>query len=189
MKTSFKIIIPLALIILGFVGYDYCLHTIRWGMWDNFWGSLYAGLAIAVIYFFLDEYVLYVNLNGEWNVEEYIDETSYSQYKDYKLFYTYHIWQNGNQIKGYGEKIKQDEGGGTITIFEPSKRVRVEFEGHIEKSYLKKSIIYLLIYEKGRIRESSTTYTLQIKDNKKLEGEFKSTAASARGRIILNQKL
>lgn len=183
MKTSFKIIIPLALVILGFVGYDYCLHTIRWGMWDNFWGSLYAGLAIAAIYFFLDEYMFNVNLNGEWNVVEYIDETSHGPYKNYKLYYTFHIWQNGNQLKGYGEKIKQDEGGGILTIFETAKRVRLEFEGHIEKGYVSKSKIYLLYDEHGQIRDSSTTYTLEIKNKNSLVGKFKSTAASARGRV------
>lgn len=167
--------------------YDITLHQFRKDLVVNLMGSLLAGILLTIILFALNEYLFKINLSGEWEVEEIMSEISYIEYQDYKVYYTFHLLQKGNEIIGIGEKIKQIESEEITTVFETTKRTRVEFEGYIEKGYLTRTKIYFLIHEFGRQRESSTTYTLTLKEKHTLIGIFKSTAANAKGPVALKR--
>ncbi len=185
-KILIGVLILFAIILFVSI-YDITLCQFRKDLIVNLMGSLLAGILLTLILFALKEYVFKINLSGEWEVVEVIEETTYLPYKGFKLFYTFHILQKGTELIGTGEKIKQIESEEITTVFEVTKRTRVEFEGYIEKGYLTKTKIYFLLHDFGRIRESSTTYTLTVNNKSFLNGIFKSTAANAKGPVIMKK--
>lgn len=189
MRNRIKLIVISIFLLAVFfcVGYNFDECHFRDGFYENFWGSIFAGLILTVILFSLDEFIYRVDLSGEWQVTESISRTTWNPYLGFEVHFIYHLLQKGNEITGYGEKVWQKEKGETITIFEAGKRVRVEIEGYIKKSYLRSTEINLLIYEYGRKRESSTTYAIKIVSFKKLLGIYRSTAANAQGPVKLER--
>jgi hypothetical protein len=145
-------------------------------------GSFLAGFLLTIMLFALDEYIFNINITGEWNAAEILLETS-GPYKGYQLFYTFHLLQKGYELIGYGEKIKEIENDGTITIFDRDKRVRLEVVGYLKRGYLRQSKIYLLVYELGRIRASTSIITITIKNPNSFKGNSSSTAADAKSII------
>lgn len=187
MKKSLIPILIVFAIIFFLSLFDITNCHLKKDLYINLMGSLLAGILLTLILFGLNEYVFKINLSGEWEVEEIIEETTHLPYKDFKIFYTFHILQKGFEIIGTGEKIKQIENEKTTTVFETIKRTRVEFEGYIEKGYLSETKVYFLIHDFGRLRESSTTYNLVFKEKNLLIGTFKSTAANAKGSVIMRK--
>ncbi len=186
MKKTLIAILSVFFIILFISVFDPSCYQFRRDLNINLMGSLLAGILLTLILFALNEYVFKINLSGEWEVEEIIHETTHLPYKDFKIFYTFHMLQKGSEIIGTGEKIRQVENEKTTTVFETDKRTRVEFEGYIEKGYLTETKIYFLIHDFGRRRETSTTYELTFNE-KSLTGIFKSTAANAKGSVIMKK--
>lgn len=187
MRNRVKLFVLSFLLIILFIviGYDFGKSHFRDGFYENFWGSIFAGIALTVFIFFLEEFIYRVNLSGEWEVTEIISKTTWNPYKGFEVHFVYHLLQKGNEITGYGEKTWQNEGNGVVTEFKPENRVRVEIEGYIKKSYLRSTEINLLIYEYGRKRESSTTYLVKVISPTKVQGIYKSTAANASGPVEL----
>lgn len=163
--------------------YDFGTMKFRADLNGNLWSSFFAAILFTVLLFVVNEFFFKVNVNGEWKVLEIIEGPDYNPYVNYKLDYIFHIIQIGSQIHGFGEKVSQLEGAsGVFTIFERVKRVRVEISGHIEKSYFGKTTVTMLIYEKGRERETSSYLYLVYKKGY-LAGRFTSTAGNAKGPI------
>ncbi|MEP2447613.1 MAG: hypothetical protein ABJI69_10315 [Balneola sp.] len=147
------------------------------------------GLLLTLILFLLNEYVfLKKNLSGEWKIKLIIDETSYNPFKDLSIYYKVHLLQKGYELSGSGEKVKEINSQNEVTEYEKDKRVTIDINGYYERKYLNRSIIYLNIVEKGRIRESRATYTLKIKNKKLLKGTFITTAADSQGKIKMKKK-
>jgi hypothetical protein len=150
--------------------------------------SIISGLLFTLILFLIKEYILpKKNITGEWKAILTINESSYNPYKNLSIEFKIHLLQKGNEILGSGEKIKDFKTDGTETIFERSKRVKIEISGFYERSYLRRSKVYLNIIEEGRERESRSTYTMTVKNSKKLKGNFTSTAADSGGTIEMTK--
>jgi hypothetical protein len=163
------------------------LKYFRHDLNSNLIGSFFAGFLLTIILFALDEYIFNINITGEWNVKEILVETS-GPYIGYHLFYTFHLLQKGYEIVGCGEKIRQTESDGKLITFERNKRVRLEVEGYLKRGYLSRTKIYLLIYEHGRRRDTSSIITLSMKEASSFKGNFSSTAADAKGMIEFTKK-
>ena len=61
----------------------------------------------------------------------------------------------------------------------------INVEGYYERKYLASSRLYLNITERGTKRESRASYVLKIKKGKELKGIFSSTAADAKGEVVM----
>lgn len=147
------------------------------------------GLLLTLILFLLNEYVFSKrNLSGEWEIKLIIDESSYNPFKDLSIYYNVHLLQKGYELSGSGEKVKEINSQNEVTEYEREKRVTIDINGYYERKYLSRSIIYLNIIEKGRIRESRATYTLKIKNKKLLKGTFITTATDSQGKIKMRKK-
>jgi hypothetical protein len=155
----------------------------------NILGTIIGGLLFTLILFLLNEYVFPKNnLTGEWKTITKIEMTSYNPFKDLMVEYKIHLIQKGYKLSGSGEKIKDIKADGTKTVFLRENRVNIEVDGFFERKYFGKSKVYLNIDEKGRKRDTRATYSLTLKDHDTLEGTFISTAADARGTIIMKKQ-
>ena len=101
--------------------------------------------------------------------------------------YKIHLLQKGKEIIGTGEKIKDILPNGNEEEYIANKRVKISLNGYYERNYLRKSKVYLNISEFGLKRESSASYFLTVKSNKRLEGNFTGTAADSSGIILLEK--
>lgn len=165
--------------------YDFNMGDFRKNVCENLIGGLIAAIVFAFVLFAVNEFVYRIDISGEWTVMEKFDSVNYAKYQDYQVFYTFHLLQRGNEVLGFGEKVKQIESPNITTNFVPENRTRVEVTGYVRKGYLRDTTLNILIYEKGRIRDSTTLYFLKFTNDKQLEGTFTSTAANAKGPITM----
>ena len=150
--------------------------------------TIFGGLILTFILFFLNEFVFNKkNLSGVWKVDLEIDESTFNPYKNLLIEYQFHLIQNGNSIKGTGEKIKETNKEKEVTEYERSKRVTIEIDGFYNRKYLRKSQINLNIKENGRQRESRAFYNLKVENNKKMIGSFDWTAADSTGKLTFEK--
>jgi len=155
----------------------------------NVLGTIIGGLLFTLLLFLLNEYVFPKNnLTGEWKTSTKVEKTSYNPFKDLTVEYKIHLIQKGYELSGSGEKVKDIKADGTQTVFLRENRVNIVIDGFFERKYFGKSKVYLNIEEEGRKRDTRATYTLTLKDHDTLEGTFISTAADARGTIIMKKQ-
>lgn len=145
--------------------------------------SLIGGLLFALIIFWINEYFFKVkNVSGEWTTLIKIKQTNNTPFINLGIEYKIHLLQLGDQISGRGEKIRDINPDGTnFHVYPNIKKVNIEITGYIERNYLKKSKLYLLIKENGTRRTTSASYNLTLNDKNRLSGFFESTAAESRG--------
>jgi hypothetical protein len=165
----------------------------NWWMevWQNILATVLGGFLFAFLLYVINEYFFKNSLifkgeqiNGLWKVETVLNKTSINKNVNLKIEFKIHLVQVGSELKGIGEKIRDYNPDGTIhTEYEHSKRTRIKISGNFEKNYFKKSKIYLLVEEFGRIRTTSTNFELII-NRKNMKGTFTSTAANSFGSTI-----
>lgn len=152
----------------------------------NIMGTVVGGLIFTLILFLLNEYVFpKSNLSGEWLTTIKVQETSYKPFRDITIEYKIHLIQKGYELSGSGEKIKDIKSDGKETVFLRENRVIVDVDGYFERKYFRKSKVFLNINEEGRKRETRATYFLTVINNNNLNGHFISTAADAKGLILM----
>ena len=156
----------------------------------NATGTIIGGLLLTIILFLFNEVIFpKKNIIGEWKVLITILESTHEPFKDLQIEYIFHFLQKNNDIVGLGEKIKDMRPNEKPFEFVRSKRVRQEIEGYMERKFLTKPHVYLLIKEMGRVRISTTSYNLVF--NKKsniMTGVFESTAGDTKGTVVLHKK-
>ncbi len=155
----------------------------------NVIGTIIGGLLFTLILFLLNEYVFPKNnLTGEWYTSTKVENTSYNPFNNLIVEYKIHLIQKGYELSGSGEKIRDIKPDGTQTVFLRENRVNIDVDGFFERKYFGKSKVYLNIEEEGRKRDSRATYTLILNNHDTLGGIFISTAADARGTIIMKKQ-
>ena len=125
------------------------------------------------------------SLDGFWQFETTIEDTSYSAYKGMKVAYQVVLIQKDLELSGGGDKYSEQ----TATMLErsyPSGKARtpIEISGYIEKRLFSANIIHLNIHEFGSKRESTTFHKLTVDDKGELAGTFFSTIANSKGKVI-----
>jgi hypothetical protein len=147
----------------------------------SIFSTVLGGLLLALIFFLLKERVLRIpKLSGNWIFEKTTLRTGYNPYRNMVLRYYVLLWQEGNQIKGTGEKI-YEKANGQKKEYTGKHRTQIEISGYLTKNYLSKDEIVIHYIEKGEERDSSTMHNLFIKTPNQLEGRFISTIANQEG--------
>lgn len=151
-------------------------------------GTITGGIVLTLILFITNERIFSrKNISGVWIVEVITNSSTYNPFIAMSVFFEIHLLQQGAAIHGSGEKIKEISKEGVTLAYEAGSRITIEITGHYEKYYLKKSRLYLNIIEKGRIRESRSTYDLIIHSQNMMTGLFTSTAATSKGSVKINR--
>ena len=149
----------------------------------NILSTVIGGLLLALIIFLLKETVFCLpKLNGNWIYETITSKSDYNPYKNMKLQYYVLLWQEGNQIKGTGEKIFEKTENQEIE-YVAKDRARVEVNGFLTKKYFLKKLIIIHLNEKNERRKSSTIHNLTIKNTNEMIGNFVSTIANTQGTV------
>ncbi len=158
------------------------------GLFVNVLSNIIGGLLVIFIAFYINEIRFKVDISGIWIVRTIHIDTNLKRYKDMELEYQIYLIQNGLEIKGSGEKISQKMSFQSSYYEYPrSERVLSKIYGSLEKNFVTKSKINLMIIEKGKLRETRTTFSLRIKRNDLLTGEFYSTAADSHGKVEMRK--
>jgi hypothetical protein len=156
----------------------------------NILGTLVGGSFLTFLLFLFDEkFFPKKNITGQWTVTIKINQTTHEPFKDLQIEYTFHFLQKNYEIEGLGEKIKDIRPNEKPYEFIRSKRVRQEISGYMERRFIGKTNVYLLVKEHGRIRISTTSYSLRFdkKNANRMYGSFEQTAGDARGTVELKK--
>lgn len=139
-------------------------------------GALLALLAMV----FNDKVFCLPELSGPWDVEIVTTRTAYRPFEGMRLGYRMIIWREGAQIRGSGEKIREDAKAG-VREYVGEQRTRVEIRGYITRKYLNRSEVAIHAIEHGARRESTTIFLLKMSHADLMRGSFISTAADSAG--------
>ena len=151
--------------------------------------TVVSGIVLAIMFFWIREVCFPLPaIEGRWYIETMTVKSSYNPYKDMILLYEVMLWREGNTIKGTAEKIfensKEKQGD-----YVGDKRTRSQINGHIEKRYFSADRICLHFVEQGRVRESTSFFTLIYRKRKcVMLGKFDTTAGSSSGRTHVRRE-
>lgn len=153
----------------------------------NVVGSLISAILIALVFSLWNDYI-YKNdqLDGYWRVEYETAESSYQKYIGLKTYYDFVIGQNGNVVKGTGEKVAENLSGKYFE-YENGKRTHLDFTGSITYKVFSKNKLDLIYKENGRKRSSSTILNLVITSKDKMVGTYISTIAASKGKVTFTK--
>ncbi|HMW01292.1 MAG TPA: protein kinase [Acidobacteriota bacterium] len=119
------------------------------------------------------------DLSGEWILTNTIEHTSYSAYEGLRLGYRIYLQQDGNSLKGNGEK--RWENG--VEISSPTARTPIYLEGTISGDS-----VTLNITEVGAKRTTAGQITLTVHpETNTLDGRFSSNAADSSGAAYIEK--
>ncbi len=150
--------------------------------------TVVAGLLLTFVLFLFNDVILPRKLlTGEWEIKVVIQESSSLELKNLKIFYKMHLVQNGYDLKGSGEKIKEINPNGDTLIYQRKDRVVFELEGYYDRRFIGRDNVFLVFREYGHLRESRSFYVLKIRGTDLLDGTFSSTAADATGIATLEK--
>jgi hypothetical protein len=115
------------------------------------------------------------NINGQWNVVNVVEQTSFPAYQNLRLGYRVLISQTGNDFVAHGEKIL--ENGKRLGV---AARTAIHFTGSITGNMASATFT-----EEGAKRSSNGRIVWQIDESgKRLVGTFSSDAADSSGSSV-----
>ncbi len=131
-------------------------------------GSVYAG------YEFYSNWRNKCDLSGSWKFTFYIESSSLKSTIGKSAEYQIYISQTSESVNGNGEKRKVN--GVAIPT---AQHDRLTFKGAVEDRKL--NVTYTLF---GTRRTTDGTFSVNVKDDKRMEGTFDGTAATTKGRVV-----
>jgi len=144
--------------------------------------AIVGGSILTILFFLVREKIFgFVDMNGSWVYEQKTETSDYVPYKEITLTYLVLLGQNGNQIYGSAEKVREMPADGMEKNYVGKDRTNAEISGHIEKKYFSKDVVSIHIKENGKVRVSSTFHILKFKSKDQLQGRFSSTIANQLG--------
>lgn len=150
------------------------------GLESNNYGSLAATLSAALIIFIFKEYIRKPKeFSGVFFIKTTTTKTEYTPYDGLKIFYTINIVSDGSTISGHSEKTGEISSREDIDYIGNKRRPGI-VNGRVERNYLRKSILYIVIKEQGQHRDYCTS--LRIPISNKMHGTFYSTASDSSGK-------
>lgn len=154
----------------------------------NILSNIIGGVIVIFLAFYINEIKFKVDISGVWVVRTLHINSNLNRYKNMELDYHLNLIQNSLEIKGSGEKISQKMVFQNIHYEYPrNERVLSKIYGSIEKNYISKSKVNLMIIEKGKFRESRTVFSLVLIEDDYLVGSFYSTAADSQGQVEMKK--
>jgi len=155
--------------------------------------TLVGTFSVGFVFFVANDYFFKTpNLNGRWDFTTKPTFARSQTIEIMQLSYTVLLYQEGEKIKGVGEKTRAVIPAGNKYNRRPldekydvgtPARVRIEIEGYIDKNYLSADRLILQYNEQGTKRLTSTFHTLLIEDDKTMSGGFKSTISDSEGEV------
>lgn len=119
-----------------------------------------------------------IDLSGEWDLVNTIQQTSYPAYTNLRVGYHLVIHQNGNEFTADGEKVS--ENGAAMA---DSERTPIHVTGSID---FDQEIVTATFVEEGLRRQTSGRFAWTIIANRKeMRGTFVSTAARSSGSSVV----
>ena len=116
-----------------------------------------------------------VNLNGQWNVVNVVEQTSFPAYQNLRLGYRVLISQTGNEFVAQGEKILENDKRLGVAA-----RTAIHLTGSIAGNTASATFT-----EEGARRSSNGRIVWQIdQSGKRLVGKFSSDAADSSGSSV-----
>jgi hypothetical protein len=147
-------------------------------------GAVFGGLLLAAVFFSLNELVFPLpKLSGLWRFELRTFVTSYRPFQGMKLTFLVLLWQEGNAVRGTGEKVREDVNG-MVRTYTAEHRSRIDVSGYVTRRFFRPSEIVIHFREHGEKRESSTMQTLRVSGRDRLDGEYASTVANSSGSVV-----
>jgi len=152
-------------------------------------GTLIGGIILSVMFFIFNDFIHKTpNISGQWYfVNETID-TSYSKFKNLKVYYKVMLIQQNNLISGHGEKI-QDELNGDVTEYSGKGKIQIKISGNLKHNFISKDNLTIYYSEEGATRKSSTFHNLIRFSDEKMNGDFSSTIANSSGKTLYARRL
>ncbi len=164
------------------------MNTLITNIASSIASTVIGGLLLAFIFFLLKERWLKTpTLVGNWIFEIFTDESDYKPYRNMILRYYVLLWQEGNTIKGTGEKI-YEKTDSNERCYVGKDRSQVKITGYLTKKYFSKDAIIIHYEEIGEIRNSSTMHKLAYNNQDKLNGSFVSTIANQTGKATWTRR-
>jgi len=134
------------------------------------------GTYIAIIALIITVWQIIPNkvkhLNGEWIMITEISDSKFSSYKGMTVQWKMFVCENGNVIKGTGEKIKINN-----VFLDAKDRTTLEFEGSIKDDKI--AINYT---EFGKLRKTSGIIIANL-GHDQFSGTFSQSAADTTGKV------
>ncbi|WP_145577979.1 hypothetical protein [Yersinia mollaretii] len=166
------------------------------GLQSNNYGSVLTAIIVAIILFFIKEFVRSPpKLSGVFYLKSTTIESSYNPFKGMVLYHTLIIFSDGVIIEGTSEKTAEKDINKGDWLFVGKNRPRGKVTGRIERRYLRSHKINIHIEENGNLRVSS--HYISLKRNNSFPwffgrtrttntflGEFFSSSADSKGTII-----
>ena len=152
-------------------------------------GTIVGGIILSLMFFTFNDFIHKPpNISGQWYfVNETID-TSYSKFKNLKVYYKVMLIQQNNLISGHGEKI-QDELNGNVTEYSGKGKIQIQISGNLKHNFISKDKLTIYYSEEGGIRKSSTFHNLVRFSDEEMNGDFSSTIANSSGKTFYARSL
>jgi len=166
------------------------LHS--FGTASTNYGSVVATLIAAMVLFAIKEfYNKASSYSGVFFTYSIAESTSYNPYNGLQTFHTLILFSDGHVISGTSEKT------GDIDLlrryeYPGAAKIRGVVTGVVERNYFRSSVLNIHIVEEGADRQITTYMSIKFQRYgfKKLpfHGEFYSTAASTKGRVLCGRE-
>jgi hypothetical protein len=119
------------------------------------------------------------NLNGEWNMVNTIERTSYPAYANLRMGYHLVITQTGTEFRADGEKVSENG-----RVLADNERTPIHVTGTLDQSAANASFV-----EEGLRRTTSGRFEWTLTtDGNQLRGTFTSTAAKSSGPSVATRE-
>jgi hypothetical protein len=142
--------------------------------------SILGLVAIAAVDYFYST----PRLDGFWEVEATIEESSLKRYEGLKIVSQIAVTQENLVLSGSGDKLKEKTVGQDDWFFLDGKsRGQIKLNGYIEKNLLSKNEVIISTLEEGAVRTTTAFQSLKINNSQSMSGSFQSTAANSRGSV------
>ena len=151
--------------------------------------TVIGGIVLSFIFFlFSDFFYTPPNISGQWYFVNETKDTTYTKFKNLKVYYNVMLIQQGSIISGQGEKI-QDELNGKLTEYSGKGKIQIRITGHLKQNFITKDKLSLYYTEEGEKRGSSTFHNLVRFSDERMEGGFSSTIANSTGKTLYSRTL
>lgn len=166
------------------------LHA--FGMGSTNYGSVVSTLIAAMVLFAIKEfYNKASSYSGVFFTYSVAESTTYNPYRGLQTFHTLVLFSDGHVVSGTSEKT------GDINLerkyeYPGASKIRGVVTGVVERNYIRSSVLNIHIVEEGADRQITTYMSIKFQRYgfKKLpfHGEFYSTAASTKGRVLCGRE-
>ena len=122
-------------------------------------------------------------ISGKWWLIANTEHTTYRPYEGMELTYEVMLEKDGLKLSGRGEKIRERVADGKTRDYVGAKRVHIEISGRIARRLVGKGTAEIHIHEQNSRRASTTLHNVTL-DREMMSGEFVSTVAGQKGRVL-----